>query len=53
MTDWHRVSKDIELKDGTKVKEYTLVLNTTDTNVVTYVEHIFQMVMDNQREGEK
>ena len=50
MKDWYKRSKNITLRDGTEVKEYTLVFNTTETALAKEVERYFQEILDRDKE---
>lgn len=45
---WYKRSEDIELCNGTKVKEYHLVFETTDPVLAKRIEKFFQGLMDSK-----
>lgn len=49
MKEWYKHTDDITLKDGSKVKQYRLVFETTDSDLAEEVEKYFQMLMDGTR----
>lgn len=48
MKEWHSHTDSIELKDGTKIKEYTYVFQTTEHELADKIEKFFKDVMDNK-----
>lgn len=48
MSGWYSRSRDIELKDGHKSKEYHLVFETTDKDSAKLVEKFFKELMDKE-----
>ena len=46
MTDWNMRTEDIELKDGSIVKNYHYEFNTTDKEIAKTVESHFKRIMD-------
>lgn len=48
---WHRISKDVELKDGTKVRIYRTVFETSDYETSEKSVDWCRQLMD--KEGEQ
>ena len=46
MSSWYRHSKNITLKDGAEVKEYTYIFETIDKELAFKVEKYLQGIID-------
>lgn len=53
MKNWYATSKDIKLIDGTKVREYKVVFETTELDLRNEVIEYLQKIMDRDKESEK
>ena len=52
MKSWYKVVDDIELKDGSTIKQDRLVFETTDKELSKEVEKFFQSIMDRSKQTE-
>lgn len=48
MKGWHMRTEDLELKDGSTVKNYHYVFDTTDKMLAKEVEALLTNIMDRQ-----
>lgn len=48
MKEWHRISYDETLVDGTTKKIYRLILETDSKELLYQIENYFYMIMDQE-----